>query len=251
MRLLTPTGRRLSTAKAKEGLVTRGVVFIDQATIDEVRSFLLDWTEPYRHPHESSPGITFIEPTPSREGENGKGFTCRSLPLHTDRAHVTTQPTIVGCLYTTQARKGGESLLLDGGRVIKEASKKRLLAHADNVVLLVPGRPWPPVIKVARDSTLWRIRYRSDALARPHAATVRARPLLNLLRRLPAPVDHTFAGGQGYLIHNLRVLHGRRSFIGDRRAVRVLATVARSSDYAYLNEGFHLPVEHHSGEIRG
>lgn len=84
----------------------------------------------------------------------------------------------------------------------------------------------------------------------PNAASVRAKPLLNLLCELPAPADHVFSQGQGYLIHNLRVLHGRRSFSGDRRALRVLATVAGSSEYAYLNDGFHLRAEHHTAEAR-
>ncbi|MBB6475929.1 TauD/TfdA family dioxygenase [Sphaerisporangium rubeum] len=242
MRLLTPAGRRLSASEAVERLAKSGVLFLDQATVADVRSFLRDWTEPYRHPHENSPGITVIHSTPFRDGENNAGFTSRSLPLHTDRAHVAAQPAIVGCLYTAQARTGGESLLLDGVRVIKAAMERRLLADAGNVVLLAPGHPWLPVITTGRGSALWRIRYRSDALARPHAATVRAKPLLNLLHELPPPDGYAFAGGQGYLIHNLRVLHGRRAFSGDRRAVRVLATVTRSSGYAYLNEGFHLPA---------
>ncbi|MEU8270910.1 TauD/TfdA family dioxygenase [Sphaerisporangium sp. NPDC049002] len=250
MRLVTATGRQLSTAEAKKGLALRGVLFFDQATIEEVRSFLRDWTVPYPHPHESSPGITVIEPT-GVEDKNGKGFTNQSLPLHTDRAHASVQPTIVGCLYTALACEGGESLLLDGARVIRRAREKQLLTNLDNVVLLAPGHPWLPVIKVSRGSELWRIRYRNDALARPHAATVRAKPLLNLLREMPAPADHVFAPGQGYLIHNLRVLHGRRSFSGDRRALRVLATVAGSSEYAYLNDGFHLRAEHRTGETRG
>lgn len=111
----------------------RGVLFLDQATIEVVRSFLRDWTVPYPHPHESSPGITVItviEPT-GVDDENGKGFTSQSLPLHTDRAHASVQPTIVGCLYTALACKGGESLLLDGARVIGKAREKKLLTNLD------------------------------------------------------------------------------------------------------------------------
>ncbi|MET8140191.1 TauD/TfdA family dioxygenase [Sphaerisporangium sp. NPDC005288] len=251
MRLLTPGGRQLSGAEARERLAATGVLLLDQASAEEVRSFLCDWTEPYRHPHENSPGITIIEPTDANGEKNGRGFTRESLPLHTDRAHTRAQPTIVGCLYIEHACQGGQSLLLDGARVIGEARENRLLADAGNVVLLAPGHPWLPVIKFSGDSDLWRIRYRSDAMAHPHAATLAAKPLLHLLRTLPAPADHAFAHGQGYLIHNLRMLHGRRAFSGDRRAVRILATVTRSSEYAYLNEGFRLPAEHRSGETRG
>ncbi|MFC7382009.1 TauD/TfdA family dioxygenase [Sphaerisporangium rhizosphaerae] len=251
MRLLTPDGRRLGSAEARERLAETGVLLLDQATVEEVRSFLYDWTEPYPHPHENSPGITIIEPTDTSGEKNGRGFTREPLPLHTDRAHTRAQPTIVGCLSVEHACQGGQSLLLDGARAIREAKEKRLLADAGNVVLLAPGHPWLPVIKFSGDSDLWRIRYRSDALARPHAATLAAKPLLRLLRTLPAPADHAFVHGQGYLIHNLRMLHGRRAFIGDRRAVRLLATVTRSSEYAYLNEGFRLPAEYGSDETRG
>ncbi|WP_182877716.1 hypothetical protein [Microbispora sp. H10670] len=212
-------------------------------TLEEVTSFLNGWTMPYSHPHENSPGITVIKPrTP--EGDNADGFTCGSLSLHTDRAQAIAPPTILGCLYLRTSCTGGESLLLDGKELVRTADERSQLAESAHVVLRSRGRPWLPIIELAKDGRRCRVRYRDDQLARPHAATKSARPLLTTISgELRAPSVRLFEPGQGYLIHNQRFLHGRASFTGRRTALRILATVAQSSEYAHINRGFGLRDE--------
>ncbi|MFG1864789.1 Fe(II)-2OG oxygenase family protein [Microbispora bryophytorum] len=244
MRLLTPTGLRLSPSEARRDLAVNGVVLVADATLKEVTSFLDDWTVPYSHPHESSPGVTVIEPG-RPEGDNRNGFTCGFLSLHTDRAQSLAPPTILGCLYLRTSSTGGESLLLDGKDLVRAAGERSQLGESAYVVLRSRGRPWLPVIELAKDGHRCRIRYRNDQVARPHAATRSARPLLTTISgELWAPSVRLFEPGQGYLIHNQRFLHGRAAFSGRRTALRILATVARSSEYAHINRGFGLRDEH-------
>lgn len=244
MRLLTPAGLRLSPPEARRDLAVNGVVLVADATFKELKSFLGDWTVPYTHPHESSPGVTVIEPrTP--EGTNRNGFTCGFLSLHTDRAQSPDPPTILGCLYLRTSSSGGESLLLDGRKLVCAAGERSQLSESGYVVLRSRGRPWLPIIELAKDGHHCRIRYRDDQVARPHAATRSARPLLTTISsELRAPIIRLFEPGQGYLIHNQRFLHGRTAFSGRRTALRILATVVRSSEYAHINRGFDLRDKH-------
>ncbi len=140
MRLLTPMWRQLTTVEARRWLAAHGLLLVTEATVNELTSFLGDWTVPYSHPHENSPGITVIRPLSVR-GENHTGFTHHPLALHTDRAHSSVPPTIVGCLYTRPAADGGESLLLDGAEIIRTVEHRTLLSEARHVVLRARGRP--------------------------------------------------------------------------------------------------------------
>ncbi|WP_204016976.1 TauD/TfdA family dioxygenase [Sphaerimonospora thailandensis] len=250
MRLLTPMGRQLTAVEARRWLAVHGIVLVAEATVAELTSFLGDWTVPYSHPHESSPGITVIQPLAVSDG-NGNGFTRRSLPLHTDRAHSPAPPTIVGCLYTQPSSKGGESLLLDGAEIVRAAERSTLVSEARHVVLRSRGRPWLPVISSSTDSKRYRIRYRSDQMAQPHAATVGAQPLLTMMQgALTTPAVHLFEEGQGYLIHNQRFLHGRRTFTGNREAIRIMAVVMGSSAHSHMNTGFELTNDR-SDQLQG
>ncbi|WP_327103728.1 TauD/TfdA family dioxygenase [Nonomuraea glycinis] len=240
MRLKAPNGQEFRIDQAQDGLAQHGIILFSGATLNELKSALNDWTVPYRHPHDISPGVTVIRPNLTGEA-NAKGFTYEALPLHTDRAQVDNQPTIIGCLYTQEAADGGESLLLDGAEIACSLLRRNLLAMADNVVLLSKGNRWRAVIEPYDSYAGFRIRYRNDSIARPHVATCDARPLLDAFEaKVASPLIYAFKSGEGYLIHNHRVLHGRYAFTGDRSAVRILANVAESSGSRSLNHGFTL-----------
>ncbi|MCA2185690.1 TauD/TfdA family dioxygenase [Nonomuraea cavernae] len=240
MRLKAPNGQEFRIDQAQDGLAQHGIILFSGATLNELKSALNDWTVPYRHPHDVSPGVTVIRPNLIGE-TNAQGFTYEALPLHTDRAQVDSQPTIICCLYTQEAAVGGESLLLDGAEIAHSLLCRNLLAMADNVVLLSKGNRWRTVIKPYDSYAGFRIRYRNDSIARPHVTTCDARPLLDAFEaKVASPLVYALHAGEGYLIHNHRVLHGRYAFTGDRAAIRLLAKVARSSRSRSLNHGFSL-----------
>lgn len=100
------------------------------------------------------------------------------------------------------------------------------------------GKCWP-VIETTRGVV--RVRFRDDDMAQPVRAGVRGHVLLARLRALAArPVVLGLGEGEGYLVHNHRVLHGRTSFLGYRRVVRLLANVRPEHRFAWLNDGFAL-----------
>ncbi|MCA2177717.1 TauD/TfdA family dioxygenase [Nonomuraea glycinis] len=125
MRLKAPNGQEFRIDQAQDGLTQHGIILFSGATLNELKSALNDWTVPYRHPHDISPGVTVIRPKLTGEA-NAKGFTYEALPLHTDRAQVDNQPTIIGCLYTQEAADGGESLLVDGAEIVDAMFARRL-----------------------------------------------------------------------------------------------------------------------------
>ncbi|MEV3984783.1 TauD/TfdA family dioxygenase [Nonomuraea sp. NPDC049758] len=244
MKLQTPYKHDLATNQVAETLAKDGVIFFSEATPEKLTTLLADWTQPYPHPHESSLGLTIID-SDRTESDNAKGFSRAALGLHTDRAQESEQPTIVACLYTSPGNTGGESLILDGKSLIRALERRQLLAYSDNLVLLARRRRWLTIAKqVHGPHSAFRIRYRDDNIAHPYGATAEAaRALVAVTQELEFPQIYAFNAGEGYIIHNQRILHGRTSFTGHRVAIRILATISTSSQYCFLNQGFTIDAD--------
>ncbi|MFG2054193.1 TauD/TfdA family dioxygenase [Micromonospora sp. NPDC048930] len=220
-------------------LARDGAVLIRQGSVGEVEALLSRWTEPVSHPHQSAEGLTVITPrSRSEDIETEAGFTCAALHPHTDRSLQAHPPSVLAALMVAPARSGGAAALVDGARVLA------LLRHTfDDAAIagvrLVPadGSAGRPVIEMAEG--LARFRYRDDQVAAPHGGAGSADVLAELRRLISGTaISLSLAAGEGYLVHNHRLLHGRAAFAGSRRLVRFLARVNPDHPYAWLNRGF-------------
>ena len=239
MRLLDGGAAEIDAGLVPTVLARDGVVLIRQGGVPDVKELLAAWTEPVDHPHQSGEGITLIAPRElSDSADNKAGFSRAFLSPHTDRSLQDQPPSLVAAVMQSPARKGGESLLVDGARVLR-------LLHQDfpgSVIAglrLITATGGVGSAVVDARAGFASFRYRDDRVAYPCGSAGRedaVAALRHLIRATANTVN--LAAGDGYLIHNHRVLHGRTAFSGGRRLVRLLATVNTDHPYAWLNRGF-------------
>ncbi|MFD2762928.1 TauD/TfdA family dioxygenase [Micromonospora eburnea] len=231
----------IDAGRVPSALARDGLVFIRQGSVDGVRELLDQWTEPVSHPHQSTDGLTVIVPRQRAvDGENEAGFSAAALSAHTDRSLVARPPSVLATVMVVPALTGGESVLVDGARVLALLRNE----FDDGVIAGLRLRPrgggdGQPLIELR--GGLARFRYRDDQIGNPSSVSGRE-DVVAALRRLIAATRRSFrlAAGDGYLVHNHRVLHGRTAFSGSRRLVRLLAEVDGGHPYAWLNRGFRL-----------
>ncbi|BCJ62769.1 TauD/TfdA family dioxygenase [Micromonospora endophytica] len=220
-------------------LARDGIVLIKHARVADVRALLHAWTKPVDHPHQSGAGMTIIAPRDTSDfRENVAGFSRNVLPPHTDRSLQDQPPSLVAALMLSGAPAGGEAVLVDGARVLRVHGRDHSASGLAGLRLATSdGRG--DIAVVEKHAGLVRIRYRDDGVARPYSTDGRwdtATEFRQLIRATAETIH--LAAGDGYLIHNHRILHGRAEFSGDRLLVRLLAKVRRDHPYAWLNRGF-------------
>ena len=143
---------------------------------------------------------------------------------------------MLAAVLVTPAATGGHALLADGAAVLATLLRTHGASAVSKLRLCTADGVTVPI--VATCGGLTRIRFRDDRLAAP-CSVDGDEGLVTALRQAVAAATWSLplAEGDGYLIHNLRYLHGRTSFTGNRKLVRLLATV-RASRLAWLNQGF-------------
>lgn len=200
---------------------------------------LASWTVVRPHPHAGSDAFTVIEPRSATTESGGDGFSYGAVAPHTDRALLSRPPALAAVLVDQPAQAGGRSLLVDlradwWFRVLARSSR----VESDLRLHAADGSLWP-VVEAAHG--LVRVRFRDDDLARPRWSGIKGRILLARVQALAArPVAFRLGAGEGYLVHNHRLLHGRTAFQGYRRVMRLLADVRPEHRYGWLNDGFAL-----------
>jgi hypothetical protein len=180
----------------------------------------------WRHRDADPDGLTVIRDTGRHEGQPGfAGLGRGHLALHTECAQLLRPPRLILLVCAQAADTGGESLLVDGQAVVAELADIRPSALG---ALSAPRAAYfggadghfAPVLESLPDGR-WHLRLRQDSLARfspeaeAHLPALRRAVERNTLR-LP------LTAGQGLLLDNHRVLHGRTSFTGERRLLRAL-----------------------------
>ncbi|MEV6373588.1 TauD/TfdA family dioxygenase [Micromonospora musae] len=222
-------------------LARDGLVLVRRGSVEQVQELLDHWTEPADHPHQSAHGLTIIFPRPPPIiGSNEVGFSEAPLTPHSDRSMAEEPPSLLAAVMEVPARAGGEAVLVDGARLLA-----RLRLTFDDAALaglqLRPGNGGGGPCVFERHGRLTRLRYRDDQVASPYCDSGKG-DVTAVLRRLIAAATTSvrLAAGDGYLIHNHRILHGRAAFMGDRRLARLLANVHGDHPYAWLNRGFRL-----------
>jgi hypothetical protein len=214
-------------------LAVDGVVVFTGARRDLLVSAMAGWAEFREHPDADESGFTVIEPRVGVAVPGDAGFSRARIAPHTDRAVVAKPPAVVAVVIEHAAERGGQVLLADlrGCRELAEESSAASLRLESRLTGI-----WP-VVQI--DEGLLRVRYRDDAVARPRATGGSGRRLLGGIQMLAAlPAVLQLGTGEGYIVHNHRILHGRESFHGYRRAARLLADVRPGHSFAWLNYGF-------------
>jgi alpha-ketoglutarate-dependent taurine dioxygenase len=221
-----------------------GIVLLSETGPEDFVQQLAPLLKIFPHPHAAAGGWTVIH---SRDGAQDcpglRGFTVSELKPHTDRSFLRNPPTLLCFLLSSASRAGGDVFLVDTAPILRRYGEKYLSELQEDLRLVDPsGVKRQQLLSVANG--LCTNRYRDDCVASPRGDSRPGREFLAELRRAVAsPMRVALRPGDGYLIHNHRVLHGRSAFTGNRRGARLLAFVDEGSAYARLNLGFRLRSE--------
>jgi hypothetical protein len=142
-------------------------------------------------------------------------------PLHTDSQMLLGIPPAVQILVCVKpAARGGESTLVDGDGVIARLDRDdpalaRAAFEIDRRQRFYFGDVDGPTIALRGGHLAWSLAPRAEPNDGPGAALVRA---VTAHERIEIPL----AANEALLASNHRMLHGRRSFEGERELVRLL-----------------------------
>lgn len=236
MRILSSCGKAIATCSALlQELEAHGFALVRHGTLEALELLVRDVAIPYRHPHESRPGVTIIRPAEAASVvTNYQGFTQAGLLVHTDRSCAERPPAILATILQYSAGSGGEALIKDGVELVTRLRAVGFSWEDLATVRLQGCHPEAPMF--SKEDGRVRIRYRDDDIAKP----VCGDPiLLEAIRtELTRVRVWQMTAGDGYIVHNHRFLHGRKPFDGDREVVRLLLDVEPKSEFHRLNGGF-------------
>ena len=167
-----------------------------------------------------------VERQPIRPVAEGRSFasTRRDTPLHTDSQMFLGVPAAIQILICVQAApRGGESVLVDGARVLARlAQEDPALAAAlfaeERRQRFYFGDVDGPTVALRGGHLVWTYA--------PHGEDAIGAALAAALTR-DTPIMHRLADGEALVASNHRMLHGRHPFEGDRELVRLLVWLAQ------------------------
>jgi Taurine catabolism dioxygenase TauD, TfdA family len=241
MRLANLFGHPLATEQVLPALDAHGVVLVSEADRTAVTDRLSSLWQVHPHPHAGRDGWTVIAPLPAPPSTpNSAGFTRSALTPHTDRSQSAHPPALLCFLVESGPASGGESVLIDAKRICGTVAPAQLDVVQRALWLDDPTTGFrQPLLSL--DNGLLIVRYRNDRVAAPQSSSPGAAALLAEFERAQDPIlRRTLRPGEGYLIHNHRILHGRTGFDGSRTGARCLGSVDERSPYAFLNRGFRI-----------
>ncbi|MGI5293033.1 TauD/TfdA family dioxygenase [Nonomuraea polychroma] len=228
---------RATAILARDGLVTFDGVH-DRESVVRLAGRLLS---PREHRDADGDCVTIISDRGSVAGRLGyAGFGAAELEPHTESSALAQPPRIVMLVCALPADHGGESYVVDGAAVYADLAghSPRLLQALQQPATVRFGDPghWGSVLEPTLGGRI-RIRLRLDGLEHFTEPAAEAVPLLRTViskhvQELP------LQPGQGYLLDNWRMLHGRRSFHGPRLMYRILGDLLANHD---LPLGFKPP----------
>ncbi|MEW1844108.1 TauD/TfdA family dioxygenase [Nonomuraea angiospora] len=210
---------RVARILARDGLVTFDRVYQRQSVVRLALRLLAPW----RHRDADADGVTVISDRGSIATRPGyAGFGARGLEPHTDSSALDLPPRLVMLVCARSADCGGESYVVDGAAVYHELASRspELLKALQQPRTVRFASHWGSVFETVEDGWM-RIRLRLDGVEHFTPPVTEAVPVLRA-----AIERHTreivLLPGQGYLLDNWRMLHGRRNFRGPRLMYRVL-----------------------------
>lgn len=253
MKIMNRSGEPLAGHQLLASLEAEGVAFLSEADGAEAFDIFRETLRVYQHPDSAGAPWTAIQPVPGHRYSPGSGgFTRGALSPHTDRSRLDVPPSILCFLMVTAASGGGDSILLDTKPLLSRYRRDVLARIGRDLQLSSSLQGWCQNVLSISDNGSVIVRYRDDEVARPRADSPVSAALLHDLRHPAAGALRFHLGpGEGYVVHNHRILHGRTSFSGLRRGVRMLFHVKESSPHAHLNDGFFIDHPHGESECTG
>jgi hypothetical protein len=167
-----------------------------------------------------------VERQPIRPIEGGRSFASTRVdtPLHTDSQMFLGAPATIQVLVCVKpAARGGESVLVDGARLVArledaDPALASALFEVDRAQRFYFGDVAGPTIARRGGHLTWTVA--------PNAADDVGRALAAQLAQGPR-VEHMLRAGEALVASNHRMLHGRRPFDGERELVRLLVWLER------------------------
>lgn len=170
-----------------------------------------------------------VERQPIRPVEGGRSFASTRIdtPLHTDSQMFLGAPATIQVLVCVEpASRGGESVLVDGARMLDrlerdDAALASALFDVERVQRFYFGEVAGPTIARRGGHLTWTV-----APGRLGSEDEVGRRLASALAVEPR-IEHALRPGDALVASNHRMLHGRRAFEGDRELVRLLVWLDR------------------------
>ncbi|MBX3190731.1 MAG: TauD/TfdA family dioxygenase [Labilithrix sp.] len=168
-----------------------------------------------------------VERQPIRPVDEGRSFasTRGPTPLHTDSQMFLGVPAAIQILVCIKpASSGGESLLLDGARLLArlerdEPSLADAIFDVDRVQRFFFGDVSGPTLALRGGHLAWTVSP-PDTVG---PGSIGARLAEEIARdEREASVVVALRAGEALIASNHRMLHGRKAFEGDRELVRLL-----------------------------
>ncbi|MFE7190393.1 TauD/TfdA family dioxygenase [Kitasatospora sp. NPDC057541] len=180
----------------------------------------------WQHRDADPDGLTVIRDTGRHAGRAGfAGLGRGALAVHTECAQHPEPPRLLLLACARAGDAGGENLLVDARTVLAE-----LASHSPAAIEALSaeraayfggsGGRFAPVLQQL-PAGRWQLRLRQDGLAR---FSPDAEAHLPALRRAIDRSTHRLrlSPGQGVVLDNHRLLHGRTAFSGERLLLRAL-----------------------------
>ncbi|KAL2852256.1 hypothetical protein BJX68DRAFT_275060 [Aspergillus pseudodeflectus] len=225
--VLEPKFHRPTSLEAiQEDFYNKGVAFIEGCDEESLTKLAHQFGDIVRPRNEvNGAGISNIRFAPSLAG---KGYSSEELYFHTDRSGWERPPRIIMSTLTRKSTAGGESLLADTTRIIKDVKEQgdglyELLTSLKHASFRSDDGVFVPRPIFDESSGLFRFRF-DDNIQLSASLVVRFQQLLDILYRNSFAV--ALQDGQGYLLDNHRFLHGRTSFTGAREMLRALVNLS-------------------------
>lgn len=170
-----------------------------------------------------------VERQPIRPIEGGRSFASSRVdtPLHTDSQLFLGAPAAIQVLVCVKrAPRGGESLFVDGARLLSRLERDdpalaRALVEVERAQRFFFGEVRGPTLALRGGHLAWTV-----APGQLGAADDVGRALSRELSR-EARFERMLEPGEALVASNHRMLHGRGPFEGDRELVRLLVWLER------------------------
>ena len=215
-----------SASSIRERVDQEGVVLFRAGTRDDFVKLAKKVGPSIPHRDADEDDVTEVKFVPDLAGQAGyDGLSAGPLDPHTDGSGNSIAPSYVALWCAEQAGYGGESVLVDIREVVSDLQREapwviETLAQPGIAIFRSGADAYSgPVL--FKEQGQWRVRLRLDSQGFFNGDGQRA---IQRIREAIGRRAKTFVmqPGEGYIIDNHRILHGRLPFSGSRRMLRVL-----------------------------
>lgn len=208
-------------------LETQGLVRFSADSSEDLHRTVKSIGRIVHHRDANDDGFTVVEYNEKMNGVPGyRGMGHEWLAAHTDSSGVNSPPRGMALACEESAGSGGESLLVDGYRVYEALNSRypeaaRALSEPDSIIFRSGDEMHCGSVFSYDGSGRLLVRFRSDEHGYFSGEVLQ---WLGIVHKIIAShsTSISLSPGEGYIVDNHRFLHGRNSFDGTRKMLRVL-----------------------------